>query len=138
MSEAYIPESTDQQGRAADGGIVPACALTGGQFIDLIGDGQVGGDLHVKMTDLAATMQDVHRQTGKQVKGKVTVVLDLSLEDGAFRIGHAINVKSPEVPTPKAIMWVDEHNRFTRFPPGQGQMFSARAIGGGGAIRSID
>lgn len=121
----------DQPMRAADRGHVPAAALTGGQFIDQVGDGALSGALHEKLRDLAADMQDIGGQTGKKTTGKVTLTLDLSFEDGAFRIGHDIKVKTPELPRPKAIMWTDEHNRFTRFPPNQGQFFGVRDVAGG-------
>ena len=127
-----------QGGRAADGGVIPHAAMTGGQFLDLLGDGEVGSEMHVKLTELAAAMHDVNRQTGKLTKGKLTITVDLSLEDGAFRIASDVKTKAPELPKPRSICWTDEHNRFTRFPPNQGQFFGVRAVGGtGGGPRAV-
>lgn len=116
--------------RAADGNLVPAAALTGGQFLDALEEGQFSGDLHVALKDLAAEMQDIGNSTGQKTKGKVTITIDLTREDNAFRIAADMKVTKPKLPRPRSIMWTDEHNRFTRFPPNQGQFFGVRSVGG--------
>lgn len=117
---------------AADGAPVPAAALTGGQFLDALEEGQFSNDLHVALKDLAAEMQDIGNATGQKTKGKVQITIDLSREDNAFRIAADMKVTKPKIPRPRSIMWTDEHNRFTRFPPNQGQFFGVRSVGGSG------
>jgi len=124
---------------AADGGLVPAAALTGGQFIDALEDGNFSNDLHVALRDVAAEMQDIGNATGQRTKGKVVITIDLSREDNAFRIASDLKVTKPKAPRPKSIMWTDEHNRFSRFPPNQGQFFGVRSVpsGSSGGPRAI-
>lgn len=123
--------------RAADGGLVPAAATTGGQFIDALDDGHFSADLHSQLRDLAAEMQDIGNQTGQKTKGKVVITIDLTREDNAFKIGSAVKVTKPVLPKARSIMWTDEHNRFTRFPPNQGQFFGVRGVASTGPIRSV-
>ena len=124
--------------RAVDGNLVPAAALTGGQFIDQLEDGNFSADLHVTLKDLAAKMHEIGTQTGQKTKGTVTIKIDLLREDNMFRISSDLKVKEPELPRPRSVMWTDEHNRFTRFPPNQGQFFGVRSVDGtGGGPRSV-
>lgn len=132
-----ITQDDPRTQRAVDGGLIPAAALTGGQFIDALEEGNFSGDLHVALKDLAAEMQDIGNATGNKTKGKVTITIDLTREDNAFRIAADMKVVRPKVPRPRSIMWVDEQNRFTRFPPNQGQFFGVRSVGGTGGPRSV-
>ena len=124
--------------RAADGGIVPASATTAGQFLDLVGDGEFSAEVHAALRNLAAEMQDQFRASGKPTKGKVVVSFDFEFEDRMFKIKPDVKVTLPKQPRQRSIMFADEHNRFTRFPPGQAQMFGVRAVGGtGGPVRQV-
>ena len=114
--------------RAVDGGMIPAAALTGGQFVDALEDGQLSADLHVALRDLAAELTELGAATGQVQKGKVVISVDISREDNAFRIASDLKVTRPKRRRPKSVMWTDEHNRFTRFPPNQGQFFGVRSV----------
>ena len=135
--QTILHDDPPRHSTAADGGIVPHAALTGGQFLDAVHDGQFSQEVHVALTDLAAEMQDIGNATGAKTKGKLVLTFDLSREDNAFRISAEMKVTKPKLPRPRAIMWVDEHNRFTRFPPNQGQFFGARNVASGGPIRAV-
>lgn len=122
-------------GYALDGRPIPAAAITGGDIINMLEEGQFGGDVHAAIADLLATLNDVSKETGGKAKGSVTIKLDFSKEDNALRIGSNFTVKKPDMPRPKSIMWTDERHNLTMFPPQQMQMFGMRSIGGGGGLR---
>lgn len=126
-SPRFAPGPMLGRGVAADGSPIPTAAFTGGQFIDQLEAGQFSQDLHRALGDLAADMTDMHA-IGQKTKGKITITIDLTKEDDAFRIASKFDVKAPKMPRPKTIMWSDEHNRFTRFPPGQNQLFGDRNV----------
>lgn len=127
----------DSTARAADGALIPGIAVTGGQLIDLLEDGAFGYELHEAFRDLAGTLSDIGQQTGQKTKGKVTITIDVSHEDAAFRIASAVKVTKPSLPKPRSILWTDKDNQFSRFPPNQMQMFGVRSVGGSGAPRAI-
>jgi len=126
----------NQAGYAIDGGIVPAAAMTGGQVIDMLEDGQFSQDVFTGVRDLIAELND-QGANGDKVKGKVTITLDISKEDNAFRIASDVKVVAPKRKRPRSIAWCDEHNRLTRFPPNQMQMFGMKDVGGSGKLRTV-
>lgn len=123
------------EGYALDGRAIPAVSLTSGQFLDVLEEGNFSADLYKEITDLAAIMNDINERAGTKVKGKIQITLDLTKEDGAFRVAAKFKVQKPEEPRPRSIVWTDEHNRFSRFPPNQGQFFGVRRADGSGPIR---
>ena len=126
-------------GYAADGHPIPSAALTLGQFIDMIEDGQFSHDTHREIADMVAAMTDLNKMTGNKQKGTITIKIVAEAEDGMFKLLGKAEVKSPELPRAKSHMWVDEHNNFTRFPPNQMQMFGLKHAGSGTsrAIRTV-
>lgn len=126
---------TAMEGYALDGRAIPAVSLTTGQFLDVLEDGNFSADLYKEITDLAALLNDLGDRSGMKAKGQIQITLDLTREDGAFRIASKFKIKKPEEPRPRSIVWTDEHNRFSRFPPNQGQFFGVRRAEGSGPIR---
>jgi|JI10StandDraft_1071094.scaffolds.fasta_scaffold526518_2 hypothetical protein len=135
VSYGEVVGQSPMEGYALDGRAIPATSLTAGQFLDVLEEGNFSADLYKEITDLAAAMNDIGERTGQKVKGQIQITLDLTKEDSAFRVASKFKVKKPEDPRPRSIVWTDEHNRFTRFPPNQGQFFGVRRADGGGAIR---
>lgn len=122
-------------GYALDGRAIPSVSLTTGQFLDVIEDGNFSADLYKEITDLMAIMNDLSER-GQKSKGQIKITINLEKQDGAFRLGAKFDVKAPEIPRPRTIMWCDEHNRPSRTPPGQGQFFNVvRRADGSGPIR---
>lgn len=114
--------------RAADGTLMPHAATNAGDVLNMIEDGQFSADLHAAMVELAATMSDQAAITGKKIKGKVTVTIDLENEGGVFRSVGKFAVKSPELPRKPTLLWTDEKNRFQRTQPRQGGFFGVREV----------
>jgi hypothetical protein len=134
----HAAQSRRETERAIDGGLVPGPAMTGGQLIDQIGDGELGAELHVKAVDLAAAMNEVGNRTGNKAKGSLTLKIDFERDGDSFKVAYDIKAKKPEVPKPRTTMFCDEHNRFSRFPAGQAQFFGMQRAGEGpGGIRSV-
>ena len=122
-------------GYALDGKPIPAAAVTGGDIINMLEEGQFGSDVHEAIADLLAHLNDVSKETNGKAKGSVTIKLDFTKEDNALRIASNFTVKKPDMPRPKSIMWTDERHNLTMFPPNQMQMFGMRSIGGSGGLR---
>lgn len=129
MTDEIIPP--DEQERAADGGNVPGAAKTTGQFLDVLEDGGFSHEVYEKMKELGFTIEEVASASGGKAKGKIVLTIELTKEDGAFRVASNFKVTAPEMPRPRSILWANERGDFTRFPPGQRQMFGVNQIGGG-------
>ena len=114
---------------APGGGVIPAPARTAGQVVDLLEDGQLSADLHHELKELAAQIRAVSNTTGSKAKGTATLTLKLESDsDGAIRIEGVIKTKAPDLPRRRSILWQDDANDFTRFPPNQTQMFGTAPI----------
>lgn len=115
--------------RAADGGPVPGACNTTGQFISSLEDGQFDADVHAKLRELAAAMNDQARTLGGS-KGKLTITIDFKQEAQIVHVKAAYKVAMPEEPRPKSVLWTTEDNRFTRSQPNQKQLFGVRDVSG--------
>ncbi len=124
--EVFPPQLAAGGGYAQDGAVIPGLAVTSGQFLDLIDDGQFSQDAYAKIRDCAKTMINLSRMTNAKQKGKVTITIDLEAEDETFKMTPNIVVKKPEPPKRRSVMWADENGQFTRFPPNQTQLFGLR------------
>lgn len=114
---------------AADGAIMMTQARTAGNFVDMLEDGRLSRDIAAHLRGLQQQMAHVHDATGRKAKGKLVVTIDLEKEGEHFDARAKFTVKAPEVPRPKTVMWSDPTTgNFTRFPPGQAQMFGTRPV----------
>lgn len=118
-----IPPGHD---RSADGALMRTVAHTGGNFVDMLEDGQFSREVHDKLAEVAAQMSAITNATGRKTKGRITLTFDLEKEGEHFTIQGKIASKMPELPRPKSIVWNDDGGNFTRFPPQQTQMFGLR------------
>lgn len=114
--------------RAADGGRAPHAATTAGEFINMIEDGQFAADLNRELAALAEKMNDMVEATGNKQKAKVTITIDFASEGGPFIIAGAYKITPPAEKRKRTLVWTDEHNRFTRSQPRQGQFFGVRVV----------
>lgn len=144
MEESFDPvtgevltDDTLIEGRAADGGLIPAAARTGGDIINQMEDGEFQLDLHAAVVDMVQHLNDVANANGGKAKGTVNIKLVFSKEDNAFRVASTFDVKKPPLPRKRSIMWTDEHGNLTRFPPNQMQMFGLKSVGGSGGLRRV-
>lgn len=124
--QEVFPPQLGNGGYAQDGNMIPGIAVTSGQFLDLIDDGQFSQDAYAKIRDCAKTMINLSRMTNAKQKGKVTITIDLEAEDETFKMTPSIVVKKPEPPKRRSVMWTDANGQFTRFPPNQTQLFGLR------------
>lgn len=113
---------------AADGGRMPAAANNAGDWLNMIEDGQFSADLQAGLAELALTLGDQAVVTGKRAKGKVTITVDLTNENGYFNAVAKFAIKTPELPRKPTLLWTDEHNRFMRNQPRQGGFFGVREV----------
>lgn len=108
---------------AANGDRLPQIAATAGNFIDMLEDGQFSADVNHQLQEMAAAMEDIAQFNGGKSKGKLVITIDLTKEDSVFKIASAFKATKPEMPRPKSVLWTTDRNEFSRFPPGQNQLF---------------
>lgn len=142
MDDRFENRGQQLEPRAADGGRVIGVANNGGDFLNMIEDGQFSQDLHSELADLAAKMSDLALATGKKQKGKVTITIDLQTESIAggsvFMAQGKYLVKAPEEKRKLTVLFTDEDNHFTRTQPRQGQFFGVRTIDSApGSVREV-
>jgi hypothetical protein len=111
---------------AANGDRLPQIAATAGNFIDMLEDGQFSADINNQLQEMAAAMEDIAQFNGGKSKGKLVITIDLTKEDSVFKIASAFKATKPELPRPKSVLWTTDRNEFSRFPPGQNQLFGLR------------
>ena len=130
-----LTDNTRTESRAADGGIIPAAAYTAGDAINQLEDGAFQADMHRALADLIGQLNEVADATQAKATGTLTMKLKITKEDNALKIAADFDTKAPKMPRPRSIMWTDDQNNLTRFPPNQMQMFGLRQVGGSGGLR---
>jgi hypothetical protein len=123
--------------RAADGGIMPGVAPTGGSVLDMIEDGQFSADLYGETREMVKKMVELAEATGNKQKGTITIKLVLSTEGDVFNVEPSFKVTPPTEKRRKTLLWPDETGRLSRSQPRQGPLFGVRRIDGAREVRSV-
>lgn len=110
--------------RAADGGRRYPAATTLTDLVFMLNDGTFNHDCAAKLQGFSADMEERGIDTGKKVKGKITLTIEVEREhDGVYFFTPSIAFKLPPENVARTIGWVTEDNRFTPNKPGQGNLF---------------
>lgn len=117
--------------KAADGNVMLPVSRSAGTFIDLLEDGDLSADAYGQLQDLAQQVRAVAEAQHGKAKGSLTLKIDLEYEGEAFKVRGEVKVKTPELPRRRSVLWLDNKNDFSRFPPNQFQMF------GNGKVRAV-
>lgn len=89
-------------------------------FISLLEDGQLNSELSDALKELNAELNNYAQSYGsRRVKGKIKLELDFTLEQGMFDISAKFDVKTPEAPRNKTVLWSTPGNNFTPQNPRQ-------------------
>lgn len=125
MMEHIDPESGEIfETRAADGGRRYPAATTLTDFVFMLNDGAFNQDAADKLKALAEGLEELGCDTGKKVKGKLTLTVEVEREsDGVYFFTPQLAVKLPPEKVQRTIGWVTDDNRFTPNRPGQGNLF---------------
>lgn len=147
--ETYDPNTGELSGRtidaprapadnAADGRPMPRKAVTIADTLRLLNDGQFDHDASGELRELIQAME-AHGFVNKGVsKGQITIVLDVSLANGAHVVTPSVKVKKPQVKQPGTLLFAHEDGGLSRNPPGQGAFFGVREVTDQSApIRSV-
>lgn len=115
----YIDET-----KAADGSQRYPAVTTMTDLIHMLNDGTFNQDCADKLGAFAADMEELGIDTGKKVKGKITLTVEVEREhDGVYFFTPCLTLKLPPEKVGRTIGWVTDDNRFTPNKPGQGNLF---------------
>jgi len=110
--------------RAADGSQRYPAVTTMTDLIFMLNDGEFNQRCSDKLGAFAADMEELGCDTGKKVKGKIVLLVDVEREhDGVYFFTPTLSVKLPPEKNGRTIGWVTAENRFTPNKPGQGNLF---------------
>ncbi len=133
-----IPTSFEEV--AADGGRrYPKCTtLT--DLVFMLNDGAFNQSAADKLGEFAANMEELGVDTGKKVKGKITLTIDVEREadGGIYFFTPTLVTKLPPERNSRTIGWVTSDNHFTPNQPNQGNLFgTVREVGAARDIRTL-
>ena len=110
--------------RSADGGYRYPSATTLTDFVFMLNDGAFNQDAADKLKELAEGLEELGCDTGKKVKGKLTLNVEVEREvDGVYFFTPQLVVKLPPEKVQRTIGWVTGDNKFTPNKPNQGNLF---------------
>lgn len=109
---------------AADGGRRYPSVTTLTDLIHMLNDGTFNQNCADKLRGFSADMEELGCDTGKKVKGKITLTIEVEREhDGVYFFTPQLALKLPPEKVSRTIGWVTDDNRFTPNKPGQGNLF---------------
>lgn len=110
--------------KAADGTRRYPSVTTLTDLIHMLNDGTFNQDCSDKLGTFAADMEELGVDTGRKVKGKITLAIEVEREaDGVYFFTPALALKLPPEKVGRTIGWVTPDNHFTPNKPGQGNLF---------------
>lgn len=111
---------------AADGRRRHPAVSTLTDLVNMLNDGQFNHDCSKQLGDLAEALEEIGCDTGKKVKGKLTLTIDIEREaDGIYFFTPCLKTKTPDAKMPRTIGWVTGENKFTPNRPNQGNLFGS-------------
>lgn len=75
------------------------------EFVAQLEDGQVQADATDQLKELVEAMHRRAETTGGKPKGKLTLTVDLKLDDGVFEVNANIAVKAPTAVRRRSILY---------------------------------
>jgi hypothetical protein len=122
--KAVPPDDAEFETRAADGRKRYPAAHTLTDLVFMLQDGAFNQDAGDKLAKFAATMEHLGCDSGKMVKGKITLAIEVNREaDGIYFFTPLLTTKLPPEKGQRTIAWVDRDNHFTPNQPGQANLF---------------
>lgn len=118
---------SDTQEKAADGNALPV-ALTFSQFLTMLEDGELHGDLTEELRVINTALNQHVMDHGGTPKATLTLKINITLSGGVFEIKAAKATKLPEEPRGRTVAWGTPNNHFTAANPKQMQMFGVRDV----------
>lgn len=101
---------------------------TFGQFLQVIEDGQLHGDLSEALQKISAELSNYQMEHGGTPKATLTLKIDFKLDRGVFEITPKVDTKLPASPRGKSVLWSTPSNLFTPANPKQMSMFGGPRI----------
>ena len=92
-----------------------------GVFLAELEDGRLHGALTDALRDLIGDLEEA-RQRGGKPKGKLTLTLNFTHDDGIVECSADFATKAPKPPRGRSIFWVTPDNNLTRRNPAQADL----------------
>ncbi len=124
---------------AADGGKRYPSVTQLTDLIFMLNDGEFNSACAEKLKIFAANLEEIGCDTGKKIKGKITLSIDVEREaDGIYFFTPQIKLTTPTEKHGRTIGWVTEDNRFTPNKPRQGNLFgTVREVSQARVVRDV-
>lgn len=124
MTDTAESTSETLEIQAADGGARYPAVTTMTDLVHMLNDGQFNADCAEKLKDFAEALEELGIDSGKKVKGKITLSIEVEREaDGIYFFTPQLKFSLPPENHGRTIGWVTEDNRFTPNKPRQGNLF---------------
>lgn len=133
-----IEENTHEV-EAADGGKRYPSVTQLTDLIFMLNDGEFNAACADKLKTFAADLEEIGCDTGKKIKGKITLSIEVEREaDGIYFFTPQIKLTTPTEKHGRTIGWVTEDNRFTPNKPRQGNLFgTVREVNPARVVRDV-
>lgn len=103
--------------------------------IGLIGDGELAAELDAELTGtLAALYEHCGGRKKSKAKGRVTLTIDLTVEDGMVTMPPDITTKKPKKLRENGTFWIDAEGSISTEHPSQIRMDFENRIRTGDAL----
>ncbi len=104
--------------------------------IGLIGDGELAAELDAELTGtLAALHEHCGGRKKSKAKGRVTLTIELTVEDGMVTMTPDIITKKPKKPRADGVFWIDAEGSISTEHPAQTRLdFGDRARDGSAVV----
>lgn len=117
MKKTKTEDTTDVEGARSVAVLLPQ-----------LEEGTFNAELSDDVRSLVAEMRDNQKDTGRVVKGKVTITLDMKLVDGVFEINADYKVAAPKKTRSRTLLFATDGNNLVRDNPRQPDLPNIRDV----------
>lgn len=89
------------------------------QFIQKQSDGSLNNELTEGMREMIAQLNNTVMEHGGKAKGKITLTVDVLLDQGVLEILTSTKIAMPKRPAQKSVYWTTEDHKLTLSNPRQ-------------------
>lgn len=126
--EYYDPETGEALPYIADGSRPTPAASNIGQLLALCEDGKLDEDISNDTRKLVHALRAVAYTNGGKAKGRLNIVVDVSIEGDMIMLQGDYTVKLPKEKRKRTVAFATEDGRITPNKPNQHAFFGVRSV----------